>query len=153
MHIKIVCVGGLKENYFKMAQAEYLKRISGYAKVEVVEVGESKFRETDRGRAQESEQLIAKAKGCDYVIALKKEGKAMTSEEFSKHILRCKLDGKSSFCYIIGGSNGFTESVDKCSDLVLSFSAMTMPHQLFRIVLLEQIYRCFKIENNETYHK
>ena len=141
-----------------LAEEEYKKRISKYAKIEIVEVDEVLPRGKDqctklRAIDTQSENLLAQAKDSDYIIALNRLGKQMTSEEFSEHLRQCKLNGISSFCFIIGGSDGFNDEVTKTSDLSLSFSQFTMPHQLFRIVLLEQIYRSMKIENGETYHK
>ena len=158
MRIKIACVGSLKEKYLILAEKEYKKRISKYAKIEILEVDEvlpkgsgqhAKLKAIDA----QSEKLLALAKDSDYIIALSISGKQMTSEEFSGHLKQCKLNGISSFCFIIGGSDGFNDKAAKKSDLILSFSQFTMPHQLFRIVLLEQIYRSMKIEHGETYHK
>lgn len=155
MRIKIVCAGSLKEKYLVLAEKEYEKRISKYAKIEIAEVDEVLPKGSDHRRAidAQSEKLLASAQDSSYIIALDKSGEQMTSEEFSDHLKQCKLNGISSFCFIIGGSDGFNKEVIKRSNLTLSFSQFTMPHQLFRIVLLEQIYRSIKIELGEIYHK
>ena len=155
--IKIVCVGKLKESYLKSAVEEYSKRLSKYCKLDIVEVADEKIPD----RLNESIEQEIKAKECDnifrhlktdsYIIALDLHGKEYTSEEFSQ-----KLDNvsmlSSNITFVIGGSLGFNKTLlDYCQEKIC-FSKMTFPHQLIRVFLLEQIFRCFKINNNEKYH-
>lgn len=159
MHIHLICVGKLKEKYFKDACAEYCKRLSRFAKIKVTELADEPIPE----RASEAEETavlqkegekILSALGTnEALIALCVEGKQMSSVQLAKHMADCALSGKSSLAFAIGGSLGLSEEVKKRSFLRLSFSEMTFPHQLMRVVLLEQIYRSFKINAGESYHK
>lgn len=156
MRIRIVCVGRLKEKYFEQAQAEYVKRLSRFATVDIVEVKDetpkSESAADERAaRDEEGKRILPKLKG--YVIACSPGGKTLTSEEFAARFKDLSVRGQSDVSFIIGGSTGLSDAVLQTADLVLSFSAMTMPHRLFRIVLLEQIYRAFKISSGQTYHK
>ncbi len=149
MNIDIVCIGKLKEKYWQDAAAEYIKRLSRFCKLSVTELPESR----SDSKEEESRDILARVPKGSYVIALDVGGKALSSENFAKKISDLALEGRSDICFVIGGSNGFDDSVRKAADFRLSFSAFTFPHQLMRVILLEQIYRAFKINNNEKYHK
>lgn len=159
MKIRIICVGKLKEKYLVDGIKEYTKRISGYADVELIEVGDERI--PDRAslaeeiivKSKEGRKILDKVKQDDYMILLDVSGKEMDSISFSKHIEECMLNGKSTIDFVIGGSLGHGEEVLSRADMRLSFSPMTFPHQLMRLILVEQIYRAFKIIKNETYHK
>ena len=151
MTIRILCVGKIKEAFYRDAIAELIKRMGRYATTEIIEVAEEKAPE---GLSQaEKEQILGKTDERDHIIALCIEGKKLTSEAFAAHIRTAMLAGKSRIVFIIGGSFGLHPSVKRRADMLLSFSDMTFPHQLFRVMLAEQIYRTFKINNNEPYHK
>ncbi|MDF2686309.1 MAG: rlmH [Clostridia bacterium] len=141
--INLVCVGSLKEKYLKDACNEYIKRLSRFCKLQVVEIDES---------TPEKEMVSICKKIEGYVIALCIEGNKISSEEFSEK-LKVEMLRNSKFTFIIGGSAGLDEKVKKSADLQLSFSEMTFPHQLMRVFLLEQVYRAFTIINGITYHK
>lgn len=143
--IKILCIGKIKENFYKDAINEYMKRLTKYHKVIIEEL-------PDSNKNTEGELLLRKINRKDYNIVLDIEGKMLNSLELSNTIEKIFLDN-SNITFIIGGSDGLTEEVKKLANMSLSFSKMTFPHQLFRVILLEQIYRSFKIMNNETYHK
>ena len=149
--IKIITVGKLKENYFKDAVNEYLKRLSKYTKIELIEVPDECF-DITKTLEKEKESILRYVSDKDYVVTMEIEGKEISSIDFSKKI-NDTLVQFSDITFIIGGSYGLHEDIKKISNYALSFSKMTFPHQLFRIMLLEQIYRSFKIINNETYHK
>lgn len=159
MNIKIVCVGKMKEAYLKDAQKEYLKRLSRFCKVDVIEVDEEKAPETanasqeEKIRQKEAER-IQKALGKNTTtIALALDGKEMDSVSFSEEIKSFMIDGKSDLSFIIGSSTGLDQSIIESAYFRFCLSKLTFPHQLARIILLEQIYRVYKILNNETYHK
>lgn len=143
--IKIICVGKIKESFYRDAILEYLKRMSKYHKVEIVEVMDSTMK-------QEKELILKKIVSKDYVITLEIEGKQVSSVEFAD-MLDKTLINHSNITFIIGGSDGLDDEIKSLSDYKLSFSKMTFPHQLFRVILLEQVYRAFKIIHNESYHK
>ena len=143
--IKIICVGKVKEAFYRDAIDEYLKRMGKYHKVEIIEVSDSNIKD-------EKELILKRIDKKDYVITLEIEGKENTSIEFSKLIDRTLIE-RSNITFIIGGSDGLDDEIKALSNYKLSFSKMTFPHQLFRVILLEQIYRAFKIMNNESYHK
>ena len=143
--IKIICVGKIKEKFYRDAIAEYLKRLSKYHKIVIEEL-------PDSNKQKEEKLLLKKINQKDYNIILDIDGKMLNSIELSNHIDKT-FQINSNITFIIGGSDGLTENVKKTAYLKLSFSKMTFPHQLFRVILLEQIYRSFKIINNETYHK
>lgn len=144
--IKIICVGKIKERYLTDLINDYLKRIQKYHKIEIVEVKDS------NDISIETKELIKVIKRNDYNIALCINGKKYNSEQFANYIDQ-KFIINSNICFIIGGSNGLDKEIlSLCNDYI-SFSDLTFPHGLFRGILLEQIYRCFKINNNETYHK
>lgn len=159
MKVKIICVGKLKEKYLVDGIKEYLKRISGYSDVEIIEVSDERI--PDKAslaeemivKAKEGRKILDKVKQDDYMILLDVSGKEMDSVSFSKQIEKCTLEGKSTIDFVIGGSLGHGEEVLSRANFRLSFSPMTFPHQLMRLILVEQIYRAFKIMKNETYHK
>lgn len=159
MKIKIICVGKLKEKYLVEGIKEYTKRISGYTDIEIIEVADERIpdkaslAEEVLVKAKEGRKILDKVKQDDYVILLDVASKELDSVAFSKHIEKCMIDGKSTIDFIIGGSLGHGEEVLQRANFKLSFSPMTFPHQLMRLILVEQIYRAFKIMKNETYHK
>lgn len=159
MNINIICVGKLKEKYWKDAVEEYSKRISRFAKVQITEVKESRISdnpspaEEDRVRKEEGEEILRKIKPGDFCITLEIKGKMLDSEQLADKISDICLSGRSTIDFVIGGSIGISPEVSSRADFKLSFSKMTFPHQMMRVILLEQIYRAFKINNNETYHK
>ena len=150
--IKILCVGKIKEKFFKEAILEYLKRISKYSKIEIIEVSDVDLNNKDLNLEKERDNLLKYINDKDYIVTLEIEGKQLTSEEFSKTIDKTLIN-YPNITFIIGGSYGIHNDIKNKSNLKLSFSKMTFPHQLFRIILLEQIYRAFKIIKNESYHK
>ena len=143
--IKIVCVGKIKEKYLRDAISDYEKRISKYHKINIIEVDDSNMKE-------ESTRILKNIKKDDFVITLEINGNVISSMEFANKIDKLFITN-SNITFVIGGSDGIDDSVKERSNYSLSFSTLTFPHQLFRVILLEQIYRCFKILNNETYHK
>lgn len=143
--IKIICIGKLKEKYLIDCLNDYLKRINKYHKIEIIELSDSNMEEE-----KDKINKIIDSKG--YIITLEIEGNLLTSEELANKIDNIFISN-SNITFVIGGSNGIHEDIKKISNFHLSFSKLTFPHGLFRIILLEQIYRCFKILNNETYHK
>lgn len=159
MKITILTVGKIKEKYFTAAIAEYAKRLGRYCKMELIEVADEKT--PDKApeainlqiKEKEGERLLANIKDDAYVIALAIKGKELSSEQLAGKISQLTLNGKSHLVFIIGGSLGLSDAVLKRADYQLSFSPMTFPHQLMRVILLEQIYRAFKINANEPYHK
>lgn len=159
MKISVLTVGKIKEKYLRDAIAEYSKRLSRYCKLEIIEVSDEKTpdnaseHEEDLIRAKEGERLKKYIKDGAYVIALAIQGKQTTSEGFAEKIHNLGLKGESHIVFIIGGSIGIDRTILKEADELLSFSQMTFPHQLMRVVLLEQIYRAFRIINGEPYHK
>lgn len=159
MKIQIICVGKLKEKYLKDGVLEYSKRLSRFCSFEVIELNDEKIpqnpslAECNKVIEAEGEQILKKINKDSYIIALCVEGKSLTSEEFAQKFSKITLAGKSSITFIIGGSLGLSESIKKLSDFKLSFSSFTFPHQLMRLILTEQIYRAFKINSNEEYHK
>ncbi|MBR3209568.1 MAG: 23S rRNA (pseudouridine(1915)-N(3))-methyltransferase RlmH [Bacilli bacterium] len=148
--IKIVCVGKIKEKYFVSAINEYLKRLSKYTKVSIVEIADEPS--VEKALKIEGKKILSKIKDDEYVIGLDIEGKAISSLEFAKKIDSVFLNF-SKLTFVIGGSYGLSKEVKDRSNFLVSFSKMTFPHQMFRVILLEQIYRSYKINNNESYHK
>ncbi len=144
--IKIICVGKLKEEYLKDLTNDYLKRINKYHKLEIIELKDSNILE-------EEKEILKKLNPNDYIISLCIEGNTYNTEEFKDKINNLLINGKSNITFIIGGSEGLTKKVKEMSNELLSFSKLTFPHGLFRGILLEQIYRVFKILNNEKYNK
>ena len=159
MKITLITVGKLKEKYLKDAIAEYSKRLSRYCKLEIIEVADEKTpynaSETveDGIRDKEGERILKYVRDDAYVVTLEIEGKLLTSEELAKKIENLGIQGTSHIIFIIGGSIGLGKEVLKRSDYALSFSKMTFPHQLMRVILLEQIYRSYRIISHEPYHK
>jgi 23S rRNA (pseudouridine1915-N3)-methyltransferase len=150
--IKIICVGKLKEKYWTEAVNEYLKRLSKYTKIELIELNDSKIDDPLIALKQEKELILSKISDKDHIITLEIDGKSLTSIELAKKIDNLTSQ-HSNLCFIIGGSNGIHEEIRNKSSLKLSFSSLTFPHQLFRVMFLEQLYRAYKINNNESYHK
>lgn len=159
MKVRIICIGKLKEKYWTEAVAEYTKRISGYSNIEIVELKESKLRANPSPAdeaavlVREGETILGKIKDNDYVIAMEVEGKQLDSVELSKKLQSTFDTNSSTIDFIIGGSLGLSDEVKRRADYGLSFSKLTFPHQMVRVMLVEQIYRAFKISNGETYHK
>lgn len=150
--IKIICVGKVKEKFYRDAIEEYIKRLSKYTKVEIIECRDYSDMEIDEILLKEKNEIEKYISPRDYVITLEIEGKQLSSEEFAKYIDSIYLN-YSNISFIIGGSYGLHNDIKNRSNYKLSFSKLTFPHQLFRVVLLEQIYRVYKINNNESYHK
>ena len=150
--IKIIAVGYLKEQYLKQALEEYKKRISKYTNIEIIEIKDEGFVEEEKAKAKEKEKILKHISEKDYIITLEIEGKEYNSLEFAEKLRKTQIEN-SNLVFIIGGSYGLSSEIKKLSKMHLSFSKMTFPHQLFRILLLEQIYRSYKINNNESYHK
>lgn len=159
MKITILCVGKVKEKFYRDAIGEYQKRLSRYCKLEIVEVTDEKTpdgaSETVENQIKEKEgnRILSKIREEDYVIALAIDGKMQDSVELSKNIQQLGVRGKSSIVFVVGGSLGLSKEVLKRADEKLSFSKMTFPHQLMRVILLEQVYRSYRIMNGEPYHK
>lgn len=148
--IKIICPGKIKEQYLKEAISEYQKRLSKYTKLEIVEIEDEPNKE--KALTIEAEKIKKHIKENDYIITLEIEGKKISSKELA-NLIDKTLITNSNIVFIIGGSYGLDNSIKARSNYHLSFSNLTFPHQLFRVILLEQIYRSFKIINNESYHK
>lgn len=159
MKITIITVGKIKEKYLKDAIAEYSKRLSRYCKLEILEVADEKTPDgaseivEENIREKEGERILKLIKEDTYVITLEINGKMLTSEELADRIETLGIQGKSHLVFVIGGSIGLGKEVLRRSDYALSFSKMTFPHQLMRVILLEQIYRSYRIINGEPYHK
>lgn len=159
MTIRILCVGKVKEKYFRDAIAEYVKRLSRYARIEIVEVSDEKTpegaseREECQIKEKEGVRLLSKIGERDYCIALALEGRKYDSVALSGHLSDLMNKGKSTIDFMIGGSLGLSLDVLKRADEKISFSDLTFPHQLMRVILLEQIFRSFRIMNHEPYHK
>ena len=150
--MKIICVGKIKETFFKEAIKEYEKRLSKYVNLKIIEVQDYDLGTPEQNLEKEKIGIMKHIDQKDYVITLEIEGKMITSEEMSKMIEKTQMTNPN-ITWIIGGSNGLHEEIKQRSNYALSFSKLTFPHQLFRIILLEQIYRSYKIKNNESYHK
>lgn len=159
MNITILCVGKLKEKYWTDACSEYSKRLSAYCNIRTEEVKEAKLPDNASPAEEtavieaEGQEILKKIKKDDYVITLEIKGKMLDSEELAAKFDSLALEGKSSIVLIIGGSLGLSPEVSARSNFKLSFSKMTFPHQMMRVILLEQVYRAFKINRNEKYHK
>ena len=150
--IKIVCVGKIKEKFFKEALEEYQKRLSKYTKINIIEVEDINLNNEELIKQKEKELILKHIDKKDYIITLEIEGKQLSSIELSNKIQELETINPN-ITFIIGGSYGLDDEIKKLSNFKLSFSKLTFPHQLFRIILLEQIYRAYKIKNNESYHK
>ena len=159
MKIKVVTVGKLKEKYLKDGIAEYSKRISRFAKLEMIELTDEKTpdkaseSENQKILEIEGQRILSKVGDRDFVIVLAIEGKTFSSEEFSKQLEEASIKGFSTLTFIIGGSLGLSSSVKNRANLSVSFGRLTLPHQLMRLVLVEQIYRAFTIQQGSPYHK
>ena len=159
MKITIVCVGKIKEKFYRDALAEYTKRLSRYCSLTIMEVADEKTKEQASEtecaiiKDREGERIVKSIRDDGYVIALAIDGKTLDSVELSEKIDKLGLSGKSNVYFVIGGSLGLSDAVMKRADYKLSFSRMTFPHQLMRVILLEQIYRSYRIINHEPYHK
>lgn len=157
--IKIIALGKLKESYLRQASEEYLKRLSAFAKVEVTELEPVRLSdnptkaEIENALDNEADMILKKLDNSDYVVAMCIEGSQMSSEELSAKMSSIIDLGSGNFAFIIGSSFGLSEKIKKRADCKISFSKMTFPHQLFRVMLLEQIYRAFKIKQGSNYHK
>ena len=151
--IRIICVGKIKEKYFVEAIQEYKKRISKFSKLEIVELLDEPTNDSNVVLSKEKEKILKIFKNSDYNIALDIDGEMLDSVSFSKKIDNIFTNHSSTITLIIGGSCGLDDEIKNMCNYRLSFSKMTFPHQLFRVILLEQIYRAFKILNNESYHK
>ena len=144
--IKLLCIGKLKEEYLKEAVNDYLKRLNKYTKIELIELKDSNIN-------TEKDEILKHIKTSDFIVSLAIEGKELNTLEFKDLIEQNFINGNSNITFIIGGSDGLHDEIKKLSNEKISFSRLTYPHGLFRVILLEQIYRSFKIMNNETYHK
>ena len=159
MKIRLIAVGKLKEDYLKKGIAEYVKRLQPFAKFEIIEVSDEKAPETMSEQQlriiieKEGERIMKSVSPSSYVITLAIDGKQLTSEQFADHFAQLGLTGRSDITFIIGGSNGLAPTVLARADFKLSFGTFTYPHQLMRLILVEQIYRAFKINAGEPYHK
>lgn len=159
MKITILCVGKIKEKFYTDAIAEYAKRLSKYCNFEIVEVADEKTPDKasvaleDQIKEKEAKRLLAKIREDAFVCTLEIAGKKLSSEKFADWLEKAAVSGKSNIVFVIGGSLGLHKSVLTRSDMGLSFSDMTFPHQLMRVILSEQIYRAYRIINGEPYHK
>lgn len=155
--IKIICVGSLKEKYLKDMQNEYLKRLSKYCKVEIIELKDEKLpsilndSNCNIVKEKEGALILSKLKS-GYLFVLDEKGSEYTSVKFSENLQKVLTNGNSTLYFVIGGSLGLSDEVKKAANEIISFSKLTFPHQMIRMFLLEQIFRAFKIANNETYH-
>lgn len=159
MNIQIITIGKLKEKYWQDAVKEYSKRLSRFATLEILELKESLLpnnaskADEEKVKIEEGREILKAIKDGTYVITLEILGKQLSSEELSSKLETLGIEGKSNIAFVIGGSLGLSKEVSDRANFKLSFSKMTFPHQMMRVVLLEQIYRSFKIIHNETYHK
>lgn len=159
MQINILAVGRLKERYLREAQEEYLKRLSTYARVNVLEVPDESVPEgappalEEKIKSREGDRLAGHVQPAAHVVALDREGGQLSSEEFARFLSGLALEGKSQATFLIGGTLGLSGEILRSARTRISFSRMTFPHQLIRVVLLEQIYRAFKINRGEPYHR
>ena len=150
--IKIICIGKIKEKYLKDAIEEYKKRISKYTNLKIIELKDFSTNDIEKNLEKEKEEIEKYLNQKDYLITLEIDGEQISSEKFASKINNT-LNTNSNITFIIGGSYGIANSIKESANYHLSFSKMTFPHQLFRVLLVEQIYRSYKINNNESYHK
>ena len=153
MHFTILCVGKIKEAYLQEAVADYASRLSKYVRLEITEVSEDNHPFREKRIAKEGEALLRRIAPGSCVIALDLHGREISSEALASYLSGKTVSGTSDFTFVIGGSDGISGCVTSRSDLRLCLSPMTFPHQMMRVILMEQIYRSFKILKNETYHK
>ncbi|MEQ2878098.1 23S rRNA (pseudouridine(1915)-N(3))-methyltransferase RlmH [Enterococcus asini] len=159
MNIKLITVGKLKEKYLVQGINEYVKRLGAYGKIQIIEVPDEKAPENlseaqmIQVKEKEGERILGKIKDGEYVFALAIEGKNPSSEAFAKQLGQLQIQGKSQFVFVIGGSLGLSQAVMQRSNAQISFGKMTYPHQLMRLILVEQIYRAMRINHGEPYHK
>ena len=149
---KLICVGKIKEKYLKEAINEYQKRLSKYTKLDIIELKDINYDDIDKVKKEEGENILKNIRNSDNVIILDINGQELTSAELAKKIEKLEQQN-SDLTFIIGGSYGLSEEVKQRANYSLSFSKLTFPHQLFRVIFLEQLYRTYKIRNNESYHK
>ncbi len=153
-HLTILTVGRLKEKFWQQAQNEYQKRLQAYLKLEIIEIAdEPDSSRPEEAQAKEAQRIFKRLNPNSFLIALERRGKQFSSEKLAVYLEQLALKGKSHLTLLIGGSWGLDKTLLDKADLWLSFSELTFPHQLMRIILLEQIYRCCKINHNEPYHK
>ena len=159
VNLHVIAIGKIKEKFMRDAMEEYVKRPPPFCRISVLELAESKVSsdpspaEISAAIAGEGKRIISKIPSGSYVFSMCIEGEQLSSEQLAGHIAHVTLEGKSSLCFIIGGSFGLSDDVKKASDFRLSMSRMTFPHQLARVLLVEQLYRAFSINNNGKYHK
>lgn len=159
MNIRIICIGKLKEKYWQDASNEYIKRLKPFCNIEIVELKEYKItknpspKDEEIVKIKEGEAILSKIKDGDYVISLEILGKQISSGVMAKKMIGITNQGYSDFDFVIGGSLGLSDEVSKRANFKLSFSLMTFPHQMMRVILLEQIYRSFMINKGTSYHK
>lgn len=159
MNIKLITVGKLKEKYLVQGINEYVKRLGAYGKIQIIEVPDEKAPENlseaqmIQVKEKEGERILGKIKDGEYVFALAIEGENPSSEAFAKQLEQLQIQGKSQFVFVIGGSLGLSRAVMQRSNAQISFGKMTYPHQLMRLILVEQIYRAMRINHGEPYHK
>ena len=160
MNVKLIALGKLRDKYFSEAFAEYEKRLSAYCKFELVQLNEERFssdnaprKEIESALEKEADVILSKIPKGALVISLCVEGKQMTTEEFSALIDNAAVSGRSDICFVIGSSYGLSDRIKQRSDIKLSFSKMTFPHTLMRVIFAEQLYRAFKVSRVATYHK
>lgn len=159
MNIRIIAIGKIKDQYLKDGISQYLKRISAYANIEITEVVDSSVKDNpneadiEKVKNEECARALKLIKDKDYVITLDLNKKEMTSEEFASYLDKAFISGGSSITFVIGGSYGLSDEMKKRANSAISLSKMTFLHQMTRLILLEQIYRAFKINHHETYHK
>lgn len=159
MNINVIGVGKIKEKYLKLGIDEFKKRLSKYCKLDIIELDDEKApeklseKEMIMVKEKEGKKILSKIKDTSYVIALAIDGKNLSSEELADKMSDLAVRGNSNITFVIGGSLGLSDEVIDRADYKLSFSKMTFPHQLMRLILLEQVYRAYRINNNEPYHK
>ena len=159
MNITVICIGKLKESYWRDAVKEYSKRLGGYCSLDIVELKESRLAANPSPadelavKVKEGEEILSHIRPSSWVVTLEIQGKKLSSEKLAEKIEDWSLEGRSDLVFVIGGSLGLSPDVSKRADFKLSFSDMTFPHQMMRVILLEQIYRSFRITRGEPYHK
>ena len=159
MNITVICIGRLKERYWREAVGEYSKRLGSYCGLRILELKEARLpagagsAEEEAVKTAEGEEILSRVNKDMFVVSLEIRGRRMSSEALAKKLQSLALEGRSEIAFVIGGSLGLSEAVSRRADLKLSFSDMTFPHQMMRVILLEQIYRSFRIIRGEPYHK